>query len=326
MNKKFSTIISFLISFLFLYLSVKEIKFSDLLNQQIKINYFYLILSSLILYLSIYIKAYRLKILLKKYKKLNLKTYTKPILIRHFLNATLPGNLGEVAKPYILKQYLEKSYFECLSITIIERVFDLIVITLIFGVALFFNQIGLDFTYLIIYMVIFLIGLLILFTILKSKFILQRFPINFLKHLREGVFLALNDKYQIIKTLFVTFFLWFILCTADFFLFSSFDVLSKILTIPNIIFLTGLTVVAQLIPSAPSSIGVFNYLIIEALEFFFIVNGIDFDITIKAQITSISFIVLIISILPDITWGFIVFMDETAIKLRDLKSFVKKQD
>ena len=136
MNKKFSTIISFLISFLFLYLSVKEIKFSDLLNQQIKINYFYLILSSLILYLSIYIKAYRLKILLKKYKKLNFKTYTKPILIRHFLNATLPGNLGEVAKPYILKQYLKKPYFECLSITIIERVFDLIVITLIFGVAL----------------------------------------------------------------------------------------------------------------------------------------------------------------------------------------------
>ena len=96
------------------------------------------------------------------------------------------------------------------------------------------------------------------------------------------------------------------------------------MTIPNIIFLTGLTVVAQLIPSAPSSIGVFNYLIIEAIDFFFKINNIDFDIIIKAQITSISFIVLFVSILPDITWGFIIFMKETSIKIRDLKSFGKK--
>ena len=118
--------------------------------------------------------------------------------------------------------------------------------------------------------------------------------------------------------------MWFFLCTADFFLFSSFDILNEILTIPNIIFLTGLTVVAQLIPSAPSSIEVFNYLIIEALEFFFRINNIDFDVSLKVQITSISFIVLFFSILPDITWGFFVFMKETAVKLKKLKSFVKK--
>ena len=110
MNKNFSLIISFSVSVLFLYLSIKDIKFLDLFNQNIKINYLYLFLGSSILYLSIYIKAYRLKILLKKYKQLKFSIYTKPILIRHFLNATLPGNLGEIAKPYVLKEYLKKPY------------------------------------------------------------------------------------------------------------------------------------------------------------------------------------------------------------------------
>ena len=163
MNKNFSLIISFSISVLFLYLSIKDIKFLDLFNQNIKINYLYLFLGSSILYLSIYIKAYRLKILLKKYKQLKFSIYTKPILIRHFLNATLPGNLGEIAKPYVLKEYLKKPYLECLSITIIERIFDLIVITLIFGVALFFNQIGLDLSFLIIYISLFFVGLVLFF-------------------------------------------------------------------------------------------------------------------------------------------------------------------
>ena len=89
----------------------------------------------------------------------------------------------------------------------------------------------------------------------------------------------------------------------------------------NIIFISLIFV---LMPSTPSSIGVFNYLVIEALEFFFRINNIEFDIMIKAQITSISFIVLLVSILPDITWGFIVFMKETSIKLKDLKLFGKK--
>ena len=325
MNKKFSTTISFLISILFLYLSIKDIKFSDLFNQHIKINYLFILLASFLLYISIYIKAYRLKVLLKNYKKLKLSIYTKPILIRHFLNATLPGNLGEIAKPYILKEYLNRPYFECLSITIIERVFDLIMITLIFGVALTFNQIGLDLSYLITYMLLFFIGLTLFFIIIKSKFIFKFSNLNFIKQLREGAFFALYDKYQIINTLLITIFLWFILCTADFFLFSSFNILSDVLTIPNVIFLTGLAVVAQLIPSAPSSIGVFNYFIIEAIDFFFKINNIEFDIFVKAQITSISFIVLFVSILPDITWGFIVFMKQTSIKLKDLKKFRKKK-
>ncbi len=324
MNKLYPKIISFIIGLIFLYLSVKDIELGYLLSQKIKINYIYLFLSSVILYLSIYIKAYRLKILLKNYKQLSFSTYTKPILIRHFFNATLPGNLGEIVKPYILKNYLKKPYFEFLSIVILERTFDLVVILSIFWVALIFNQIDLDFTYVFMYTFFFLLGLILFYFLIISENIFKSFPFVFLKQLKMGSNNALKDKYQIIKVSLITIFLWIILCCADFFLFLSFDVLNEIVNIPNIIFLTCLTVVAQLIPSTPSSIGLFNYLIIEALEFFFRINNIDFDLSLKTQITSISFIVLFFSVLPDITWGFFVFTKETSLKLKDLKLFSDK--
>lgn len=324
MNKLYPKTISLIIGLIFLYLSVKDIELGYLLSQKIKINYIYLFLSSVILYLSIYIKAYRLKILLKKYKQLSFSTYTKPILIRHFFNAALPGNLGEVAKPYVLKNYLKKPYFEFLSIVIIERAFDLAVMLSIFWVALIFNQIGLDLIYVLMFTFFFLLGLILFYFLIISENISKLFPFVFLKQLKIGANRALKDKYQIIKVSLITIFLWIILCSADFFLFLSFDVLNEIVTIPNIIFLTCLIAVAQLIPSTPSSIGLFNYLVIQTLEFFFTVNNIDFDLSLKTQITSISFIVLFISVLPDITWGLFVFIKETSLKLKDLKLFSDK--
>lgn len=324
MNKLYPKTISLIIGLIFLYLSVKDIELGYLLSQKIKINYIYLFLSSVILYLSIYIKAYRLKILLKKYKQLSFSTYTKPILIRHFFNAALPGNLGEVAKPYVLKNYLKKPYFEFLSIVIIERAFDLAVMLSIFWVALIFNQIGLDLIYVLMFTFFFLLGLILFYFLIISENIFKLFPFVFLKQFKIGANNALKDKYQIIKVSLITIFLWIILCSADFFLFLSFDVLNEIVTIPNIIFLTCLIVIAQLIPSTPSSIGLFNYLVIQTLEFFFTVNNIDFDLSLKTQITSISFIVLFISVLPDITWGLFVFIKETSLKLKDLKLFSDK--
>lgn len=321
MNKTYSTIISFIISIFFLYLCFKDLNVIDLINQDININYFYLFISIFILYISIFIKSLRLKILLKNYKTLTFIQYTKPVLVRHFLNATLPGNLGEIAKPYILKNYINKPFFECLSITVIERFFDLIIITFIVGLALIFNDIGFSLNYVYFYFFLFTLGLIFFIFLAKSKYAKKILPLKIVKNIQDGFYFALNDDFQIIKLLCCTIFLWVILCIADFFLFSSFLVLDNVLSYQNIIFLTGVTVLAQLIPSAPSSIGVFNYLIIQTIEFYFNVNGIYIDNSIILEVTYASFIILIISILPDITWGFFVFVKETSIQLNKIKSY-----
>ena len=70
-------------------------------------------------------------------------------------------------------------------------------------------------------------------------------------------------------------------------------------------------VLSQFIPAAPASIGVFNYFIIETIEAFYKAKNINYDLAIQTELTSISIIILLNYILPDITWGAYVFNNES---------------
>ena len=79
--------------------------------------------------------------------------------------------------------------------------------------------------------------------------------------------------------------------------------------------------ISQFIPSAPSSIGVFNYLIIEIITKFHEVQNLEFSLQTQAELTSISMIILVIYILPDITWGAYLFFKETTLNLSKIKNY-----
>ena len=87
-----------------------------------------------------------------------------------------------------------------------------------------------------------------------------------------------------------------------------FEANQKISSLPNVIFITGVIILSQFIPAAPSSIGIFNYLVIEAINQFYIANNLAFSLQTQAELTSISMIILLIYILPDITWEVIFFL------------------
>ena len=75
-------------------------------------------------------------------------------------------------------------------------------------------------------------------------------------------------------------------------------------------------VLSQFIPAAPAS--VFNYFIIETIEAFIKAKNLNFDLSIQTELTSISIIILLIYILPDITWGAYVFYKESLQNLKKL--------
>ena len=77
-------------------------------------------------------------------------------------------------------------------------------------------------------------------------------------------------------------------------------------------------VLSQFIPAAPASVGVFNYFIIETIEAFYKAKNLNFDLSIQTELTSISIIILLIYILPDITWGAYVFYKESLQNLKKL--------
>tara|TARA_A100000164_G_scaffold380727_1_gene429291 strand:- start:2476 stop:3453 length:978 start_codon:yes stop_codon:yes gene_type:complete len=316
-------ILSILVSCFFIFLCLKDIPLDNLFNN-IKFNFPLLLIAILLLFLINILKAYRLKILLKNYKKKKFNFYLKPILFRQFLNTTLIGNVGELVVPFFLKKYFKCSYFEGLSIVISERFIDITVISLIFGISLLFNNLNLDKQIFFIYFGLYIFLIIFFLFLVNFKKSIIIIPQKIIKNLRLGYKYSVKNLDILWISFFLSFLIWSIFIIIDLLIFKSFEVTNGISSLPNIIFLTGIILLSQLIPGAPASIGIFNYFVIETIKAFYMVQGLNYDLTVQTQLTSISIIVLLIFILPHITWGGYVFYKEAVFSIEKIKDYSKR--
>ena len=319
----FKKIISILISIFFIYLCLKDIPITNLF-ENIQFNLGFLILAIILLYLINILKAFRLKILLKSYKKKRINLYLKIILLRQFFNTIFIGNIGEVTTPFFLKKIFKCSYFEGLSIIISERLIDLTVITFIFGIALLFNDLNLDNHVIFVYFGIYVLLIFLFLFLVNYKKKIFFIPEKIIRNFRLGYKYSVQNTEILYFSFFLSFFIWVVFILIDFLLFQSFEVTKPISSISNIIFLTGVIVLSQLIPAAPASVGIFNYFVIETIEAFYKVQGIEYDLNTQVQLTSVSIIVLFVFILPNISWGGYVFYKETLLNLSKIKDYSKR--
>lgn len=316
-------ILSILVSCFFIFLCLKDIPLDNLFNN-IKLNFSLLLIAILLLFLINIVKAYRLKILLKNYKKKKFNFYLKPILFRQFLNTTLVGNVGELVVPFFLKKYFKCSYFEGLSIVISERFIDITVISLIFGISLLFNNLNLDKQIFFIYFGLYIFLIIFFLFLVNSKKSIIIIPQKIIKNLRLGYNYSVKNLDILWISFFLSFLIWSIFIIIDLLIFKSFEVTNGISSLPNIIFLTGIMLLSQLIPGAPASIGIFNYFVIETIKAFYMVQDLNYDLKVQTQLTSISIIVLLIFILPHITWGGYVFYKEAVFSIEKIKDYSKR--
>ena len=307
------------ISFFFIYLCFKDISFKNLFAN-LNFNIWLLIYGVLLLFFINYLKAYRFKILLKNYSNKSIKFYLKLVLIRQFLNSTFFGKIGELSVPFMLKKNLNISYLEGIAIIITERIFDLSLISLIFGVTLFFfnydfiSQLAIYY-YLFYFLLIFFIIFLIKYNI-KLFFLSKKKSNKFIIYINRTI----ENSNTFIKLFLITFLIWSIFILIDFLLLKSFEVTNSISSLSNVIFLTCVIFLSQLIPSAPSSAGLLNFFVIKTIERFYEILNLDYNLQIQTELTSISIILLLIYIFPDITWGTYVFLKETSLNIKKLHS------
>jgi len=319
----FKKIISILVSCFFIYLCLKDIPLKNLFNN-IQFNIYLLIIAILLLFFINIIKAYRLKVLLKYYKTKKFNFYLKPILFRQFLNTTFIGNIGEIITPVILKKYFKCTYFEGLSIVISERLIDLTVISFIFGISLLFSGLNLDNQIFYIYFVLYIFSILFFLFLVNYKKNIFFIPKKIIKNLKMGYIFSIKNIDIFLVSLLLSIVVWSVFILIDLLIFKSFKLTIQISTLSNIVFLSGMMVFSQLIPGAPASIGIFNYFIIETIEAFYNAQGIDYDLTMKTQLTSISMIVLLIFIIPNITWGGYIFYKEALFSIGKVKDYSKR--
>ena len=128
-----------------LYFAFRNIPFVDLIKYLATINYLWIIPAALIVIISFIIRTIRWQIILGSVMHIGFFKAFHPLMIGFMLNLILPGRVGEVARPAILRQKEGVPFATGLATVAIERLFDLILLVILLSIVLATVQIDPNF-------------------------------------------------------------------------------------------------------------------------------------------------------------------------------------
>jgi len=134
--------IGLIISIATVYLAFRNVPFTGLVNYLLSINYFWILPTALLILISFVIRAIRWQFILGSYQRVSFRHAFHPLMIGFMINCVLPGRVGEVARPAILKKNENVPFTTGLATVAAERVFDMGILIILF-IALF-AQIEID--------------------------------------------------------------------------------------------------------------------------------------------------------------------------------------
>jgi uncharacterized protein (TIRG00374 family) len=129
-----SLILGLALSMLALYLAFRNVPFSDLLTYIESINYVWIIPAVAASLISFALRAYRWKIILEPAGRIGFWQSFHPLMIGFMINCILPGRVGEVARPAILKKKENFPFSTGLASVAAERLFDVSMLIILFAV------------------------------------------------------------------------------------------------------------------------------------------------------------------------------------------------
>lgn len=130
-----------------LYFAFKNVPFSDLIAYFKSINYIWMIPSVIVVILSFVVRVLRWQVILSSSHKISFRQAFHPLMIGFMLNSILPARLGEVARPAILLKNDNVPFSVGLATVAAERIFDLIIIIILFAGVLSYVHIDPAFNY-----------------------------------------------------------------------------------------------------------------------------------------------------------------------------------
>lgn len=126
MRKKtsISLILGILLSVIALYFAFRHVPFRDLTSYLKTINYFWMLPSVSVALMSFALRVYRWQIILESARSISFWRAFHPLMIGFMINCILPGRVGEIARPAILKKNENVHFSTGLATVAAERVFD----------------------------------------------------------------------------------------------------------------------------------------------------------------------------------------------------------
>lgn len=142
MKRNIKLLISIFISVFFLYLALRNVDFTKIWEIIKNVNYYYIIILTIVMFISHGIRAVRWKYLIKPLKEVKVWTLFKIIMIAFMSNNILPFRMAEFVRAYVLGQKENISKTSSFATIVLERFFDLMGILIISGIFFIFAPVS----------------------------------------------------------------------------------------------------------------------------------------------------------------------------------------
>ena len=248
------------------------------------VNYFLLFFAMGLLVFSVLVRAYRWKLLLKPFEKIDLHPLFESTMIGYFGNSVFPFRLGEILRGYSLSNNYPISFSVTFGTIIIERILDMLGLIILIGFVFFsiilfgdsnlfslfpnwmVYSIGFAvFSTLFIVVLIFLLGGSIIEILnrvqkksMKEESIFSNKILNSLIHLLEGI-TSLKKTDKICQILVQSLYLWTIYYVYSFLIVIALDIDIGWIEVGIILVATTLSIT---VPAAPGYIGTYHFVVV----------------------------------------------------------------
>lgn len=134
MSKKLliSLLIGSLLSALTLYLSFRNVPVHQLVSYLRTINYWWILPTMAILTFAFVLRTLRWQIILRNIERIEFAQAFHPLMIGFMMNCVLPGRVGELARPVLLKQRKGIPVTTGIATVAAERIFDICMLIFLF--------------------------------------------------------------------------------------------------------------------------------------------------------------------------------------------------
>ncbi|RJQ68470.1 MAG: UPF0104 family protein [Desulfobacteraceae bacterium] len=129
----FSLLLGGLLSAGTLYLAFRNVPLAQLISYLGTITYAWMAPSLALVVLSFVLRVCRWRLILKDAMALSFWQAFHPLMIGFMINSVLPGRVGELARPVLLKREHGLAFGTGLATVVAERVFDMVVLIALFA-------------------------------------------------------------------------------------------------------------------------------------------------------------------------------------------------
>ena len=282
MNKYLKLFLASTLSIAGIYLAFSGENFSSLFNEIYKVNYLGVIVCSIALVSSCYIRAYRWKLIIDPIEEIPLKEIFSSTMIGYFGNGILALRLGELLKAYSVSKNHTIQVSEVFGTVIVERILDLMMVFLLFFFVIpwypFQNdllRLGIITFIGLIFFLSILSGFFIYFDLIKkikkrfSRLSFVKLLSRFIENAIEGIKTIFQNKNKK-KIVFLSLFLWLIYVVITILLLNSCGIK---LTLTNSIIIFILGSLSLGIPALPGSAGTYDASVKYGLVVLFSIDG-----------------------------------------------------